>query len=1311
MSVLGMFSRCLIGFVCLIAFSATLVAQASSSLHGTVADPKGAVVPGAKVVLADPQNGLTRTTITDDRGEYQFLQVPPSTYRLTVTAAGFATLKQESLQLLVNTPATQSFTMQVAAESVTIEVSSTAPLVNTQDATLGHAFSTEQIAALPFEGRDPVGILSLQPGVTFAGNVDQSFDSRGGSVNGARSDQTNVTLDGVDNNDQTQGLAFQGALRSTLDSLQEFRVTTANSNADSGRSSGAQVSLVTKSGTNHFHGTAYEYHRPTFTTANDWFNKQAQLNAGQHNVPGKLLRNTFGATFGGPIIKDRLFFFAAYEGQRQRESTQVTRTVPTDNLRNGIIQYKCDVADPNCSSPQAGFDVQNNPLDPTNRIVTLTPAQFAALDPNCTGIGSCPQGPGANPAVLAIFQRYPHPNSTNAGDGLLFSGYTFSAPAPNNLNTYIAKVDYNITQNGNHKLFVRGGLIGDHNSLLPPQFPGQPQAQTGVFTSKGLIAGYTALISNSLINNLRYGYIRQSQDSAGQQKTDFVHFRNLDDITAFTTSNSNNVPVNNFVDDVTWSRGKHTLQFGGNYRLIGNNRTSNGTSFTGATTNVSWLDTSGIANTGGSLDPGAFSGQGYPSVLAGFSSDYDSPIAAVAGLVTNINASYNIRKDGSVLGDGTPVQRKFRSNELEVYAQDTWRVTPTLTVTYGLRYSLLQPPYETTGTQVSPTTSLHDFFQKRGAAAASGQTYSPVLSFDLSGKANGKQPYWNYDYKDLAPRFAFAWAPNNSSGLLGRLFGGAGKSSVRGGYGIYYDHFGEGVVNTFDVNGSFGLTTSISNPAGVQTVDGSARFTALTDIPNTSSAGCSAPPCQLKPPAPLAGFPVTPPTDLNSGGFAITWGLDDKLKTPYSHVINFSWQRELAHGFVFEASYVGRFAHRLLQEEDLAAPLNLVDPKSKVDYYSAATQFAKLANSNTQVADVQPIPYWENLFANAAGPAATQLNGCNPGKGIEANVPTNLTATQALYDLFGCNVGNETSALFATDLFCFPGCADTGKGPSTFQFFDNQYSSLYAWRTVGNSAYNSGQFSLRHAMSHGVSFDLNYTYSKSFDYGSNAERISEFAGFGFNSQIINSWNPKQNRSVSDFDLTHQINFNWVSELPFGHGKRFAGDSGRFVNAVIGGWELAGLFRWSSGFPFTVTPGLGFWPTNWQLTSHAVLTGKRPKTGQFIDPQGDPNLFGSSAAAINNASSQFRFAYPGETGNRNNLRGPGTYGFDAGLSKSWKVTESQVLKFAWQVYNVTNSVRFDAANANSSLSNSASFGKYTNTLTKPRDMEFSLRYSF
>ena len=304
--------------------------SATTSLHGTISDEKGAVVQGAIVTINNAATGYTRSTKSSADGVYQFLEVPPSSYTLTVTAPGFATMKQEKVVLQVSQPATVDMAMQIKGTTEVVEVTGEAPVVNTQDATLGNNFNARQLTDLPTEGRDPVSILSLQPGVVYIGkNVNQDDDSRGGSVNGARSDQTNVTLDGLDDNDQLSGYAFQGAMRATLDSLQEFRVTTSNYDASAGRSSGAQVNLVTKSGTNAFHGSLYEYHRPNYTVANDWFNKQAELNAGLPNVPGFVLRNTFGGTVGGPIKKDRLFFFAAYEGQRTADQLQTTRIIPT----------------------------------------------------------------------------------------------------------------------------------------------------------------------------------------------------------------------------------------------------------------------------------------------------------------------------------------------------------------------------------------------------------------------------------------------------------------------------------------------------------------------------------------------------------------------------------------------------------------------------------------------------------------------------------------------------------------------------------------------------------------------------------------------------------------------------------------------------------------------------------------------------------------------------------------------------------------------------------------------------------------------
>ncbi len=1266
---------------------------ATTSLKGKVADSQGGLISAASVTLSDDSKGYSRSTVTDDHGFYQFVQVPPGIYELSVKAAGFAVERQQALQLLVNLPATSNIVMQVEGVKSTVEVSANAAQLNTEDATLGTAFNSSQIASLPFEGRDPTQILSLQAGVTYVGsNVNQNRDSRGGSVNGARSDQTNITLDGIDDNDQVKGYAFEGALRSTLDSLQEFRVTTTNANADSGRSSGAQVSLVTKSGTNKFHGSAYEYNRTNLGQSNDWFNKRAELQAGLPNRPGQLIRNTFGATFGAPILKDRLFVFLAYEGQRTSENTQITRTVPSDNLRQGIISYSC-AGDPAC---------------PASGIESLTTQQFASTDPNCTANGTCPQGAGANPSITALFQQYPHPNTTSVGDGLNFQGYTFAARTPGVLNTYVAKLDLNITQN--QHLFVRGGLVGD-KSGDGPEFPGQPQSTTSEVNSKGLITGYTYAPRAYLVNNLRYGFVRQGTGTAGQLTSPYVLFGNgPDPLYAQTFGSRINVPVHNIADDLSWIKGKHTLQFGGNFRNITNNRSSNRNSYSYARIYTTWLAPFGvIAGTGGSLDPGAF---GLPAVDPNFGTGYDFAAAALAGLLDSSYSLYNITKQGTAQPQGAPAVRHFRANEFESFVQDSWHVTPQLVLTYGLRYSLLQPPYETTGTQVSPSISLDKFFNQRAAAMALGQTYNPTISFDLSGQANGRSPYWNWDYGDVAPRVSFAWSPKFEGGFWRKLFGKPETTSVRGGYGLYYDHFGQGIVDSFDRNGSFGLTTSIQNPVGQYSVDTSPRFTGINNIPS-----------QLIAPPPAGSFPKTPPAGLPYGA-TIFWGLDDKLKTPYSHVFDLSVSHEVKGNFILQVSYIGRFGRRLLQEEDLAMPLNIRDPQSHQDYFTAAAMLSKAAAAGVPIQNLQPIPFFENVFPGAAGTPFDIADGaCAPGV---SNFTGPHTATQSMYALYSCFPHNETAALFSTDIpgeaalalpnavtgpgGCFPSCATIGGKVTPQAFFNPQFTSLYAWKNAGDSSYNALQVTLTHKMARGLQADFNYTYSKSIDIGSNAERINQFDSYYQADQVINSWSPNQLRAVSDFDTTHQFNSNWVYELPFGRGRRFASSSNRLVDAFVGGWQWSGLVRWTSGFPTTVTTFTSY-PTNWELPSSAVLVGAKPQTGTYTDQNGNPNLFRSPAAA----QSAFRYSYPGESGQRNELRGPGYFGIDTSVSKSWSIAEAQSIKLTWEVFNVTNSVRFDVAPLPQSTGQLEqpvdSFGVFSSTLTKPRVMEFALRYSF
>jgi hypothetical protein len=1326
--------------ISLLALSALSSAQsATSSLRGTITDAKGLVVAGAAVTLSNAATGFSRTAKTDDQGTYQFLEVPPAAYIVTITAAGFATTKRENVVLQVSSPATVNLALQVQGGSVIVDVTGEAPQVNTQDATLGNNFSARQLTDLPSEGRDPVAILSLQPGVTYIGNTNndqQMSDSRGGAVNGARSDQSNITLDGLDDNDQLEGFAFEGAMRTTLDSLQEFKVTTGNYDAGSGRSSGAQVNLVTKSGTNGFHGSAYEYYRPNFTVANDWFNKQSELSNNEPNVPGFILRNTFGATFGGPIKKDRLFFFLAYEGQRTSDETQQTREVPTQSLTQGFLKYLCDPgSDPNCDPSNSTINVVSGGQTFSGfDVATLTPDQVAALDQGCTSNGTCPPtpgnptGPGPNGLIAningtgnpgALFTKYPLPNSTSEGDLLNTAAYTFPAPDPIKHDTYIVKLDYKINASGTHSLFVRGNLQNDHEKQ-PPQFPGQPPFDFLTNNSKGVAAGYTALINNNVYNNFRYAFIRQGVGTTGINSQDFVIFRGLDDTQGLGSQTIlTNVPVHNFVDDVSWTKGTHTIQFGTNWRIIHNNRLSNADNISNAETNLYWMNPSFIANEGVSLDPSLMDAKAfglYPDVDSGFGTSYSFAAMDVAGILSQTFTKANQDKNGTQIPNGQLVPRHFQNFEGELYLQDKWSVTPNLVVTYGARYSLLQPPFENRGNQVAPTVDMDKWFKTRGKQAALGNAVQPDLTFDLSGQANHAKPYWAWDYRNLAPRFAIAYSPHAASGLLHALFGDAGKSSIRAGYGIYFDHFGEGVVNTFDRNGSWGLTSAFSNPAGVSTVDNSPRYTGLLGLANLPAGEIA--------PSP-SGFPYSPPGNPNTYGLAIAWGIDDHLKTPYSEVVDFSLTREFAHNFVLSTTYTGRFAHHLLQEVDLAQPLDTVDPKSGMDYFHAAQLFSKAAGNGVPENDpsVTSIPYWEDMFPQAAGPQG--VFGCTAG------APTSPTATQNMYDLYQCFAGNETTAQEIADVFCFPACAGTasglnqyGFGPGTaYQYYQDQFSSLYSWQTRSNSNYNALQVTLRKAMSAGLQFDLNYVYSKSLDASSNAERVNGFeaaGGVAFNNQAINAWAPDLWRAPSDFDTTHQINFNAILDLPYGKGRHWNASNG-FLNAIFGGWGLSGLGRWTSGFPFSVAAGDG-WATNFELEGTSVLIGPKPKTGVYINSSGIPNIFKNAqdiqcycpyAPDPANGPVLFRNPYPGEAGQRNIFRGPGFFDIDGGLSKTWNFTENRLIRFSWEVFNVTNSVRFDAANAvdNEDLVDNTQFGNFQRTLTTPRVMQFSLRFAF
>jgi len=1342
-------SKCQFSFVFLflLLFSANLFAQTgTTSLRGTLLDKSGAAVTGATVQLTNSELGVQRSAVSSGTGAYEFPSLQPGTYDLSVEATGFRKADQKKLQLLVNNPATVNIVLEVGSKTETVEVSVLAQTLNTTDASIGVAFGENQIKELPLESRNVPDLLSLQAGVVYTGNrpdIDQDTDTRSGAVNGARSDQSNVTLDGVAVNPKG-GYAFQSVLPVTLDSVEEFRVTTSNAGADEGSAGGAQVALVTKSGTNQLHGSAYEYNRNSFASANDYFLKYSELQNGTPNTPQFLNRNIFGGALGGPIKKDRLFLFANYEAYRDVEQQSVLRIVPTASLRDGVVFYACDTTvatpDPRCSgNPTAtGMSGQTYTANIANSGYGgygLTPAQLTGMDqaafsaPN-SGVLPGYSGPvGPNAAMLAYFKSYPLPNDLSQGDGVNTAGYRFAAGTKNTKNWYIAKMDYNITMDGKQRVSLTGALA-NQDQANAPFLPGQSPETSIVNYNKGLIASYSAVISNTLINNFRYGFVRESVGTIGNTNEAWNQIRGIDQGIYYSSEFQR--PINSFTDDLNWTHGKHTFQFGFQISRIRNPTSSTNSSFSSGYMNSQWLDTSGLAGrTSSPLNP---VNSGYPGVdFGGFGTNYDNAVTALFGMDVEVNAQYNYARNGSALAQGTPVVRHFAEDGYETYAQDTWKVKSNLTVTLGLRYSLFSPPWESNGLEVTPTESLNTWFNGRGVGMNNGipSIEAPPVAFNFSGPANGGSTgYYGWDFKNLGPRVALAWSPNYDSGLLQGIFGGAGKSSVRAGFGIVYDRIGESLLDTFDQNGAFGLSTNIPNAAASESVACTPRVTSLNTIPSLDN--CGAP---IFVPAPPANYPAPYPSNPAAGSEAIAWGLDSNIKTPYSYTLDLSYQRELPSGFNIDIAYVGRLSHRLLVQEDLAMPLDPFDKKAGIDYFAAATALAKLYrngvttnNFNSSMVPANVRQYWQDITQPVA-PGGSYAIGANSPYGSCASGALNSTTdpTVLAFDLLCANSLNESLSIYEMDTGGVPDASNPSNsyyyhlgnytGPNVF--YSPQYSSLYALRTVSNANYNALEVTLQHKMTHGIQFDFNYTYGKSIDVSSDAERVGEWGGLG--GQVINSWDPFSNRGPSDFDLRHQFNTNFIWEMPFGRGRWLAHDVNRVADALIGGWQLSGLVRWTSGFPVNVDNG-GQYPTNYQLEGNAVKL-QNVTTGSYFTGTGGlnntntyPNLFADG----NNAYQSFGYAYPGGTGARNQIRGPGYFGVDMGLAKRWKMpwSEKQSLQFRWEVFNVTNSVRFNvqsaaASNSNGTLfnGNSSNFGNFSGLLTNPRIMQFALRFEF
>jgi hypothetical protein len=1229
-----------------------LVAQ-TTVITGTISDPSGAVVPSASVTIVNLATGLQRTTVADSQGRYTISQVVPGTYKVTAKATGFSEISIGRVELLVNQPATVPLTFEkVGSTNEVIQVEAASEQVNTTDASLGNAIGTQAIIEMPMFARNVAGLLAFQPGVTSFGAFGSgNLDFRSGSVNGGKSDQSNITLDGVDVADQNTRQAFTSVLRVTLDSVEEFRTVTSNGDAATGRGSGADVALVTKSGTNDFHGSLYEYRRGTETAANSFFNNRS-------GVPiAPLLINIFGGSAGGPIKKNKAFFFLNYEGRRDASAVSVTRTVPTETMKQGILEYH----------------------NTAGQLVSVGPGQIQQIDPAGTGI---------NQAALKALQGIPVGNNNSVGDGLNTTGYTFNAPGHSVQNTYIAKFDYHI--NDNNSIFARGNLqndSADNGSSNAPQFPGLPANSVSLANSKGIAAGWTSVVKSNLVSTFRYGLTRAGNQNTGVLTSNYEWFRGYDTPYGTSTGLSRIVPVHTFSEDISWNHGAHDVRFGTVVRMISNQSLSYAHSFSSASSNPSWLKGSGS-----DLAPASL------GLSKGDTQSFQYGMGALLGLEVQGNANYNYLVNGTLISPGLPVARDFVNHEGEFYAQDTWKASRTLTVTAGLRLSLAPAVYESNQQQASTNVPLSTWLADRAGLADAGlsQMGAGLITFVPVGQGRPMYPY----HKNWAPRLGMAYSPVADSGIGKFLFGGPGKTSIRVGAGMYHDVIGQPLAQLFNST-AFGLASSLTSPPNVMATTEVPRYTSFYTTPGA-----------IVPSAPAGGLPQTYPIS-GAGSFAITNSIDDNLKAPYTINLDLSIGRDLGHGWFVQGSYVGRLSRRSLIQRDLAMPTNLKDPKSGQTYFQAMTQLATLLDyQGVKIQDLPKIPFFENMWSHAAG------NG--------------LTATQVWANdyLHNSNPGDFSNTLNNADngANCNPGgtifnaagnvnamaCGDQGP----FMIFNPQFSALAAYSSIGFGDYHAMQWTVR-KRTRDMTFDLNYTWSKSIDMASTGEAGTSWSptSASYSGFVQNTWNPSQMRAVSSYDTTHQVNAFGAYQIPLGRNMRFGANMNRVLDAIFGGWQVSGTFRITSGLPFSMGNGQR-WPTNWEVSDIATPNGQPipaiVSTGN--SSQGSPNLWQDPKAAF----AAFMETMPGQSGSRDTMRGNGFFDIDSGLYKTFTMpySEHHHLTVRWESYNLTNTVRFDPTCGASSYGtgcgntlSSTSFGKLTTQLGAPRQMQFAARYTW
>jgi hypothetical protein len=1081
-SVVGLF---LLGCLCIPTF---LLAQGTGGrILGRAGDPSGAVLANVKITATNQATGVSRVTQSNESGDYTFLDLPVGTYSLTFELSGFKKNVRRDVSLDVNQVITLNVTMQLGATQEVVDVTSEAPLVETTSTQMGAVVNERAVNQLPLNARDTYQLLQLQPGVQSQTGSDLFYGSNNAgvvSVNGGRGRSNNFSVNGGDANDQFANLP---AVQPTPDSIEEFRVLTNTFDVEYGRNSGAVVNVVTKSGTNNFHGNVYEFFRNKVLNSSGYFDSQKP----------NFQQNQFGGTLGGPIKKDRTFFFASYEGRRIRQGISSDAiSVPTDAERLG--DFSGD------GGAFAGAITDQTVADTLNSRsgcgaaaagVIQPGAAYADLFPNNQIPVEC-----MDPTALDMMNQFVP--LANRPDGTF---QTVSGIHKDRTDQFTLKFDHRINDKQNLSLYY---YFNDSN-LFDPYARFQAGGATTLGFGAGTLERYQQLnlshnftITNSVVNEAHFTYFRESQGSfLHPQRTSDIHnvcatvspdscfndtanpdfgihpglgssregvpFVDVSGLFSYGNNFEGEIPQTGNTyqgsDSLSWVKGNHTMKFGGDLRRQLFDQTL-------------YYNVNGLYSYygGGANDPLYSDAQGneltlMPSYLLGLPDSFSQGSAQI---------------------------ERVRSTIFAVFAQDSWKIKKNVTLNYGLRWELFTPLTDISGHVQSFRPGQTSTKYPCDNTLPENCPVGLVVPGDPGVPAGLTSTY----YKTFAPRIGLAYS-----------LGSSGKTSIRAGWGMFYNPMEQLVLEQFSAEPPFGGSNIINAP--------------LFNTPYLQQDGT------VKP-NPFNGIIDPPPgqdPDWQRFRPLLLYGqFQPHLRTQYSTQYNLNIQRQLKPDLVLQVGYVGSQGHRLLASHDVnyGNAQTCVDMQNIADFYAASDTDLSAAYTCGQF-------YADSAFFLPAN-----------------TIPDGYSVTMPYGSVSSVGPGNPDITLVGLRPYSSPICEPTtgagcpGDGTSVF-------SSIFAEDTIANSNYNSLQAMLEKRFSRGLQAQVAYTFSKSFD------QASSFEG------ELNPLDFHRTYSLSQFDARHRLVLSYFWQLPV---PKYSG----FAGKMLDGWDLSGIYTYQTGFPIRIT---------------------------------------------------------------------------------------------------------------------------------------------